>query len=105
MKENKHEAFKMIAEQEDQNAMMLCMDEVLYQHEQRNGIVANIILLDVVSWHKLQSLPDIVENAAMIAGVSKGKYKGIDVLLVTDPYYIMENRKPHGTVIMAGNRQ
>lgn len=89
---------------DEQNELMRLIDDVLYQHEQRNEAAPNILLLDVLSWHKLQSLPEIEENTALIDGMKRGKYKGVDVLLVTDPFFGMHGRSPLGVVIMAGKR-
>ena len=40
----------------------------------------------------------------LIDDMKKGKYKGVDVLLVTDPFFGMHDRAPLGVVIMAGKR-
>ena len=92
----------MNLELEEQIELMKKIDEVLYQHTQRNRETPNILLLDVLNWHKLQSLPDIEENSALIDGMREGKYKGVDVLQVNDPCCYMPDRKSIGTIIMAG---
>ena len=89
---------------DEQIGLMQMIDNILYQHEHRHNEVPNILLLDVLNWHKLQSLPEIQENLALIDGIQRGKYKGVDVLLVTDPSFGMHGRAPLGVVVMAGKR-
>lgn len=93
----------MKLEKEEQIKLMQMIDEILYVYEKKHES-PTILLLDVLNWHKLQSLPDIEENKALIDGMRRGKYKGIEVLLVTDPFYGLQNRKPLGNVIMPGSR-
>ncbi len=94
----------MKLELQEQVELMRNIDEVLYQHAHRHIQPPNILLLDTYSWHKLESLPEIEENYALIDGFKRGQYKGIDVLRVTDPCFGMADRKPLGLIIMAGKR-
>lgn len=105
MNDNKHEALRKISEQEEQNELIRSIDEVLYQHERIISETPNYLLLDIDSWHKLQSIAAIPENEPLIRGIQRGRYKGLDVMLVTDPYFALHDREPHGLVIMAGNKR